>query len=65
MSAYREDDERYHRHGPSTDAYDEERRAMRRLCAACTMPREDRHHSSDYVMHRVPWDIPRHDFVPQ
>ena len=32
-------------------------------CATCTMPEGDRHHSPDYQMHRVPWDIPRHPYV--
>jgi hypothetical protein len=32
------------------------------LCAVCRLPRGERHHSPDYIMHRVPWDIPRHPF---
>jgi hypothetical protein len=32
-------------------------------CGACTLPYADRHHDPDYIMHRTPYDIPRHTFT--
>lgn len=34
-------------------------------CAACTMPASDRHHQPGYVMHRTPFDIPGHAYMPE
>ena len=40
------------------------RRIKYDLCDACDMPRRDRHHDAGYRMHRTPYDIPGHKFVP-